>query len=119
MELPPQLDRTISKLAEFKEMQCTQDTIHSEDVIVLGNGREISMVKFFMVEQSRVPLAAVHANEVMTGSNCRKEMECTQDSIQAGDVMVFGNGREVSMVKFSVEESPFQNACASSSTGMK
>ena len=96
------------------EMQCTQDTIHSEDVIVVGNGREISMVKFSMEEQSRVPLAAVHGNEVMTGSNCRKEMECTQDSIQAGDVMVLGNGREVSMVKFSVEERsrvPFQNAC--------
>ena len=92
-------------------MQCTQDTIHSEDVIVVGNGREISMVKFSVEEQSRVPLAAVHGKEVMTGSNCRtvlnaelKEMECTQDSIQAGDIMVLGNGREVSMVKFSVEE---------------
>ena len=106
--------RASNKLAEFKEMQCTQDTIHSEDVIMLGNGREISMVKFSVEERSRVPLAAcivVHGKEVMTGSNCRtvlnaelKEMECTQDSIQAGDVMVLGNGREVSMVKFSVEE---------------
>ena len=62
------------------------------------------MVKFSLEEQSRVPLAAVHGNEVMTGSNRRKEIECTQDSIQAGDVMVLGNGREVSMVRFSVEE---------------
>ena len=95
-------------------MQCTQDIIHSEDVIVVGNGREISMVKFSVEEQSRVPLAAcivVHGKEIMTGSNCRavlnaemKEMECTHDSIQAGDVLVLGNGREVSMVKFSVEE---------------
>ena len=95
-------------------MQCTQDTIHSEDVIVVGNGREISMVKFAVEEQSRVPLAAcivVHGKEVMAGSNCRtvlnaelKEIKCTQDSIQAGDVMVLGNGREVSMVRFSVEE---------------
>ena len=69
------------------------------------------MVKFAVEEQSRVPLAAVHGNEVMTGSNCRtvlnaelKEMECTQDSIQVGDVMALGNRREVSMAKFSVEE---------------
>ena len=84
-------------------MQCTQD---SEDVIVVGNGREIPMVKFSIEEQSRVACIVVQGKEVMAGSNCHtvlnaelKEMECTQDSIQAGDVMVLGNGREVSMVK--------------------
>ncbi|KAL5502371.1 hypothetical protein EMCRGX_G009133 [Ephydatia muelleri] len=60
---------------ELKEMECTQDSIQAGDVMVLGDGREVSMVKFSVEERSRVPLNAcivVHGNEII---NCRN-LEC-------------------------------------------
>ena len=39
-------------------------------------------------------------------------MQCDQDAIQVGDVMVVANGREISMLKTSVEQSPDQQLLA-------
>ena len=39
-------------------------------------------------------------------------MQCNQDNIQVGDVMVLTNGREISMLKTSVEQSPDQQLAA-------
>ncbi|KAL5493279.1 hypothetical protein EMCRGX_G014432 [Ephydatia muelleri] len=39
-------------------------------------------------------------------------MQCNQDVIQVGDVMVLANGREISMLKTSVEQSPDQQLAA-------
>eukprot|EP00731_Ephydatia_muelleri_P013182 Em0007g492a len=40
------------------------------------------------------------------------KMQCDQDNIQVGDVMVLTNGREISMLKTSVEQSPDQQLAA-------
>ena len=58
-------------------MECTQDAV---GVIVLRNGREVSMVKFSVEEQSRVPLNAyiiVQGNEII---HCRNHLECRPGS---------------------------------------
>ena len=51
------------------EMQCTKDTIHDGDVMVFGNGREVSMLKILGVQeqcrdQQLLAACIVHGNVI-------------------------------------------------------
>ena len=46
-------------------MECTEDTIHVGDKMVLCNGREVFMLKFSVEEESHLPFTSsivVHGN---------------------------------------------------------
>ena len=71
---------TCNYFSTVEEMECTQDSIHAVGVMVLSDGREVSMVKLSVEERSRVPLNAciiVQGNEII---HCRNHLECRPGS---------------------------------------